>query len=494
MSVRDRIVAHRRARIAAEGHCLGVEVPQTRSAPLVPFLRDPGLICEIKRRSPSRGAIDSTLDPVALAGEYARRGVRSVSVLTEEDHFAGSLADLIAVKRAYPDLSVLRKDFLIDDEDIDVSFRAGADAVLLIASILTQDELARLHARAVALGMTALVELHDDRDFERARAVAPPVVGINARDLSTFRVDLLTPLRLRGRIDWPHRAVFESGAFHDEDAMLARSGGFEGLLVGEAAVRNPDAIDGLTRGLGFPVGARSFWTRIASLAGLRRPIVKICGITNAEDAEAAVGCGADLLGFVFADSPRRATPALLADVAHVDALKVAVVVAGGAHGELDPEVRDLLDAGLIDAVQFHGDETLEECARWGFPYYNAVRVATSADVTRAGDYRCPRVLVDARVDGVYGGSGARVPVDVLRGAADAPGSDEAAYVAGRPLWIAGGLTDTNVADVIRAFAPELIDASSGLEREPGRKDHDRMRAFFDAVRAAGRGDDGEQGV
>ncbi|TVQ22964.1 MAG: bifunctional indole-3-glycerol phosphate synthase/phosphoribosylanthranilate isomerase, partial [Spirochaetaceae bacterium] len=346
-------------------------------------------------------------------------------------------------------------------------------------------------ARATALGMAALVELHDDDDFARARTVSPPLVGINARDLSTFRVDLLTPLRLRPRIDWPHRAVFESGAFNEEDAMLARSGGFEGLLVGEAAVRNPDAITDLSRGLAFPAAASAFWTRIAELGGARRPIVKICGITNRDDAVAAVDAGADLLGFVFADSPRRATPELLSDVAGLDALKVAVVVAGGPHGPLDRRVRDLLDSGLIDAIQFHGDEAPDECARWGFPYYKAVRVATADDLERIGDYRGPRVLIDARADGAYGGSGVRVPVELLRAALDASVAGEAGYAGGRPLWIAGGLTDANVADVVRAFAPELVDASSGLEREPGRKDHARVRRFIDAARAAGR-DRGER--
>ncbi|MFW5688133.1 MAG: bifunctional indole-3-glycerol phosphate synthase/phosphoribosylanthranilate isomerase, partial [Spirochaetota bacterium] len=93
-NIRDRIVARRRERIAREGHALGADVPAEREVPLVPFLRDPPLICEIKRRSPSRGAIDASLDPVALAGRYRERGVRSLSVLTEEDHFGGSVADL----------------------------------------------------------------------------------------------------------------------------------------------------------------------------------------------------------------------------------------------------------------------------------------------------------------------------------------------------------------------------------------------------------------
>src|SRR4030042_575581 len=130
MNIRDRIAARRAERIAAEGHALGQAVPAARSALLIPFGQSPFLIAEIKRRSPSRGDIAAQADPVRQAGVYREQGVRSVSVLTEEDHFSGSLANLMAVKRAFPDLAVLRKDFLLDEEDIEVSFRAGADAVL----------------------------------------------------------------------------------------------------------------------------------------------------------------------------------------------------------------------------------------------------------------------------------------------------------------------------------------------------------------------------
>jgi len=323
-NIRDRIVARRRARIATEGHALGATVPESRVAPLVPFLRDPGLICEIKRRSPSRGAISVDLDPVALAGEYRARGVRSVSILTEEDHFGGSLADLIAVKSAYPDLAVLRKDFLVDEEDVRLSHRAGADAVLLIASMLDAGELERLHSLATGLGMAALVELHEDEDFAKARRTAPPLVGINARDLTSFRVDLLTPIRLRGKVDWEHRIVFESGVFTQEDALLVSSSGFDGILVGEAAVRDQDAIAGILKGLAGAAG--DFWRRLCSRMRDDRPLAKICGITNRDDAELAVELGADLIGFVFADSPRRADATVVRELADLEVLKVAVVV------------------------------------------------------------------------------------------------------------------------------------------------------------------------
>jgi indole-3-glycerol phosphate synthase/phosphoribosylanthranilate isomerase len=480
-------------------------VPAARGVPLQPFLRDPGLICEIKRRSPSRGDIDAGLDPVDLAAAYRERGVRSVSVLTEENHFAGSLADLIAVKQAYPDLAVLRKDFLLDEEDLEISFRAGADAVLLIASILDEPTLRRLHDRALGLGMAALVELHEPGDFVKGRAVRPELVGINARNLADFSVDLLTPIRLRTAIDWPHRAVFESGAFTHEDGLLVSSSGFDGLLVGEAAVRDQDAIPGLIAGLrGEPVpasgaaqpvaakpatprhavpgGSRPFWSSIGELLANRvatRPLVKICGITNRDDARLAAEQGADLLGFVFADSPRRASADVVRECSGLGVLRVAVVVTGShpETGEARPlphEVVELIAEGQIDAVQFHGDEAPDECASQAFPYYKALRPGTPEAVRQIAEYRSPRVLLDARSAKAYGGTGTRIDDAVLRAAQEYG-----------PLWIAGGLSDENIGEIARQWEPELVDVSSGLEAEAGRKDHERVRRFFAELAQAG---------
>jgi len=495
--IRTTIVRRRRERIEREGHALRATVPETRLVPIVPLLQDPPVICEIKRRSPSRGAIASKLDPVEQAGRYVERGVRSISILTEEDHFAGSLNDLVAVKRAYPELSVLRKDFLLDDEDVELSYRAGADAVLLIASILSADELARLNRTAAELGMAALVEVHDNEDIAKARDLKPELVGINARDLTTFTVDLLTPMRIRHLIDWPNRTVFESGVFTREHARLVASGGFAGLLVGEAVVRRSDCIPEIIDGFRLPrrdVSAfhptGDFWSRLAAgssdsmgsvTAGgpsggpstggpVRRPLVKICGITNREDAESAISLGADLIGFVMADSPRRATPEFVRSMKEIDVLKVAVVVSGGSHGPLDPDVAELLREGAVDAIQFHGEESPDECETGAFPYYRAVRLGSTDDAQQISAYGSPRVLVDARARDAYGGTGKRLSQELV-----------AAAAARGPLWIAGGINDENIAEVIRSFRPELVDASSGLEREPGRKDHARIRRFFAEV-------------
>ena len=481
MAYLAEIVAGRRRRVAAEGPALGAALPARREQPLTPLLAPaagPLLVCEIKRRSPSRGAIAPGLDAVQQARRYAAAGVRAVSVLTEPDHFGGALADLTAVKAACPQLSVLRKDFLLDERDLEVSYRAGADAVLLLAACLSARELSDLYRRAEALGMTPLVEVHDEADLAKARAVRPRLTGINSRDLTTFAVDTTLPARLRPAVDWPTTLLYESGIQCAEDAAFARAAGFDGVLVGEAVVRRPQLVAELRRVLAAaapPGGRRPFWERVFAARCARRggrPLVKVCGITNRGDAELAVALGADLLGFILAPSPRRAAPELLQELAALEVTKVGVVVNDVSAA------RPLLRAGLLDAVQLHGDEQPQECYELAFPYYKALRVGAAADLAQERGYRCPRVLLDAFARAVRGGSGRRVDADLLarRAAADPPP---------RPLWLAGGLGPDNVAAVVGAHQPELIDASSGLEAAPGRKDHAKLRAFFRRLPAAG---------
>ncbi len=470
MSILDTIVAQRRARIARDGHTMGSAIPAARTAPAAAFGAAPFLVCEVKRRSPSRGDILPGADAVAQAGRYAAAGVRNVSVLTEEDNFGGSLGDLARIKAAFPGIALLRKDFLLDVEDVDVSWRAGADAVLLIASLVDGPTLAAMHERARALGMEALVEVHDEADVAKARVFAPPLVGINGRDLRTFTVDPLHPVRLRDRIDWPARLVYESGVAAPEDVLLARSSGFDGVLVGETVMRRPETIPGLVTALDGPAAA--FWRGTCGRMRRGRPLVKVCGITNVEDAGSAVALGADMLGFVMAPSKRRAEPRLVRELANLDVLKVAVVVTERRDGvpRLDPAVEELLHEGLLDAVQLHGDETPTECAQIAFPYYKALRMRSVDEVAAMADYRCPRVLADAYSPAASGGTGQRVPSEII-----------AEIRKQRPLWIAGGIGPDNVGEVLRDFSPELIDASSRLEESSGRKDRKKLETFFTEI-------------
>jgi indole-3-glycerol phosphate synthase/phosphoribosylanthranilate isomerase len=470
MTVVEKIVARRRERIALEGHWLGTRAREARDVPLVSFGLDPFLVCEVKRRSPSRGDIASKIDVVEQARAYVRAGVRSISVLTEEDSFGGSLEDLERVKRELPGVAVLRKDFLLDEEDIDVSWRAGADAVLLIASLLDEDTLVSLHRAAQKRGLAALVEAHDAVDITRCRRLAPALVGINTRNLATFKVDLAHPLSLRPLVDWKTRLVFESGIRGPEDVLFARSGGFDGILVGETAMRLPEAVPGLVASFGW--AHNDFWKRLYARRKPGRTLVKICGITRRQDAEAAINLGADVLGFVMAPSKRRVSLELLRHFADLDSLKVAVVVTERDHGtpRLDSDVRRALDAGLVDAVQFHGEEKPDECATLAFPYYKAVRIKGMQDVESMTHYRCPRVLADAWAADATGGTGKRIPEELARAVSDRG-----------PLWIAGGIGPENVGEVVRVLRPELIDASSRLEASSGGKDREKLRAFFEEI-------------
>lgn len=488
-----RIVARRRERIAADGPAQGVDLPATRPAelPIQPFPQP--LICEIKRRSPSRGALAAEVDPVERAAAYRAAGAGAVSVLTEQDHFSGSLADLIAVKRAYPDLSVLRKDFLLEPIDVEVAWRAGADAVLVIAGILAGDEIAALLEAAARYRLTALVEIHDREDLEKIRALQPGVVGINSRDLRTFRVDLLTPPALLQEIDWQCQVVFESGVFYREDVELARDAGFAAVLVGEAVVREPARVRELAQVMAGPTpqtvpspAAESglpFWTAVAvhrerlRAGGNRqvRPLVKICGITTVEDALLAQELGADLLGIVYAPSTRRGPEGLARRLreAGITVPLVAVVVEPGTDGHVERAQQDRA-AGWISALQLHGDADVARAGEYGSPYFKAVKPATPAEagkmVTAA---RSIRLLVDARHPTLAGGTGQQVDPEILAAVQVA--------LAERPhgaLWLAGGLGADNVAEVVAAHQPELIDASSRLEEEPGRKDPTLLRQFF----------------
>jgi indole-3-glycerol phosphate synthase/phosphoribosylanthranilate isomerase len=470
MNIRDEIVQKRRECIAQKGFTLGCQVPEKRNLPVVRLDRKPFLICEVKRRSPSKGDIAPDKDPVKQAELYAKKGVKTVSVLTEPNYFSGSLSDLIHIKKTYPDLAVLRKDFLLEREDIHVSYRAGADAVLLIASILSKEKLQTLYAEARALGMAVLLEVHSEKDIEKAASIKPRFTGINSRDLSSFKVDLILPLMIKKGITWNTQLVFESGIWSEEDALFALSSGFSALLVGEAVMRNPEFIKEIQSAYTLKMG--NFWEKLYARKKKGRPLIKICGITRVEDANLAVRLGADALGFIFAPSPRQVKPSLLHELNGLDILKIGVVVCG-AQADIDPHVNKLLKQGYLDAIQFHGDEQPAACFKAAFPYYKAMQLRAADDIQTLNRYRCPRVLVDAYAEDACGGTGRVIPEELI-----AKTKEHTA------LWLAGGLGPDNIRDIIKRFHPELIDASSRLEAEPGKKDTHKLTQYFKEIERA----------
>ena len=200
-------------------------------------LAAPGLsvIAEVKRRSPSKGDLAADLDPAEVARAYAEGGAACLSVLTDVDHFGGSPQDLQAA-RAAVDLPVIRKDFTVCVADVYDARIMGADAVLLIAAALDDDELATFSQAASDVGLTALFEIHDEAELERALAADAKVVGVNQRDLITFEVDQERAVRMAPQIPEGLVRVAESGVRGVDDAAVLYQAGFDAVLVGESVV------------------------------------------------------------------------------------------------------------------------------------------------------------------------------------------------------------------------------------------------------------------
>lgn len=215
----------------------------TRQAPLdvLTRLRTPGLsvISEVKRSSPSKGALATIEDPAALATRYELGGAHAISVLTEKHRFNGSLADLDAV-RAAVQIPVLRKDFVVDDYQVWEARAHGADLVLLIVAALDDADLQRLHQLVLDLGMTPLVEVHTPDETRRAVDLGARLIGVNNRNLKTLDVDLAQFGRLVDLIDNDAVKVAESGILTPDDAALVHRQGADVVLVGEALVRHGD--------------------------------------------------------------------------------------------------------------------------------------------------------------------------------------------------------------------------------------------------------------
>jgi indole-3-glycerol phosphate synthase/phosphoribosylanthranilate isomerase len=274
-------------------------------------LRTPGLsgIAEVKRRSPSAGELRPDAEPAALAAAYERAGAAAVSILVDE-RFGGSWDDLHAA-RASSGLPVLAKGFFSTEADLRTAREVGADAALLLLRDLDDATARRLLDAATALGLETLVEAHDADELARAVALDAPVIGVNARDLSTFEIDRGEQLRLVADAPRNRIVIAESGIESRVQGAAAELAGADAILVGSTLMRAPDPA-----------------AKLSEL--LSRPLVKVCGITREEDVAAAAEAGADLVGFVLADgSPRRAAGVLPVP----DTMLAVAVVVGTAEAD-----------------------------------------------------------------------------------------------------------------------------------------------------------------
>ena len=494
-----KIVRMRKADIERLGLNFGIDIPEKRRVGHTEFLGNAGAILEVKRASPSKGDIAPDLNPIALATTYAEAHAQAVSVLTEMNYFKGSLHDLIAVadlmeRRRQQGLhacAVLRKDFLLYEDEIDIAYRCGADAVLLIARILDDEQLVKMAKRAQSFDMQAFVEVREADDFRKLQvvtevlgeAVAKTIVaGVNSRDLATFHTDPLVPASVRSKL--PAKAVFESGILTPADAAYARSLGFTGILVGEAVAKNPtlakDVVSAFESGCENAKG--KFWRKLTERLVERKaakkggPLVKICGITRAEDGLLAAELGADMLGFVFSTTKRLTNEEFVTSFstklrAGGNPVPILVGVITDPNSAEGKTAIRLAQEGILDAVQFHG--IAPSNADTSLPHYCAARVGEASDFEQVASLRKngePRVLLDAKVEGIPGGTGKTIPESLLH--------EKAGDL---PLWLAGGITPENAATICEKFHPELLDVSSGVEDAPGIKNHDKMRALFAAI-------------
>lgn len=195
------------------------------------------VIAEVKRSSPSKGNLAEIADPKRLADKYAAGGAQVISVLTERRRFGGSLADLTAVRSAV-EIPILRKDFMVDDYQVFEARAFGADVILLIVAALGDSQLSDLNDLALDLGMSVLVEVHDENELERAFQINPKLVGVNARNLKTLEVDLATCERLLPMIPQGHAAIAESGISSLTEVRRLVESGATGVLVGETFVKS----------------------------------------------------------------------------------------------------------------------------------------------------------------------------------------------------------------------------------------------------------------
>ena len=242
----ERILERHREVAAADRRALAPlldavgDTPPTRGFRGALFDRDSlGVISEIKRRSPSKGDLNTALDPAALAAAYERGGAACLSVLTDEEFFGGSADDLRAARSACA-LPVLRKDFTVCEHDVVDARLMGADCVLLIVAALDPSQLNDLHALAVEIGLDVLVEINGEHELEHALAAGSTLIGVNQRDLVTFEVDHDRAERMGGIIPGSAVKVAESGVRNGDDARRLYAAGYDAVLVGETLVTSSD--------------------------------------------------------------------------------------------------------------------------------------------------------------------------------------------------------------------------------------------------------------
>ena len=469
----DKIVEATKIRVAQEKE---VETPEAVKAAALALPSDTGFpfeaalrqqdfnfICEVKKASPSKGIIAEDFPYLDIAKEYEVAGAAAISVLTEPDFFKGDKKYLQEIASTVK-IPVLRKDFIIDEYQIYQAKVWGASAILLICACLDVPTLTKFRELADSLGLSSLVEAHDEHEVQMAIDCGARIIGVNNRNLKDFTVDVQNSVRLRNLVQDDVIFVSESGLETPEDIQVLRDNNIGVALMGETFMRSPNKVEKLAYLYG-----PTYYT----------PKVKMCGISNVETIPAIVDAKPDYMGLVFAPSKRQVTveqAKILIEELHKQCInhydiKVVKTVGVFVNETLDNLVR-IADTANLDAVQLHGDEdeafiqSLKE--RTNVEVWKAVQIRSAADAEAWIDSSADMLLFDAYHKDERGGTGEVFDWSFL---------DEFE----RPFMLAGGIDSTNVARAIRTVRPYGIDISSGIETE-GVKDNEKITAFTNIVR------------
>ena len=473
----DTIVEATKIRVAKEKQ---VESPEAVKAAALALPSDTGFpfeaalrqqdfnfICEVKKASPSKGIIAEHFPYLDIAKEYEVAGAAAISVLTEPDFFKGDKKYLQEIASTVK-IPVLRKDFIIDEYQIYQAKVWGASAILLICACLDVPTLTKFRELADSLGLSSLVEAHDEKEVQMAIDCGARIIGVNNRNLKDFTVDVQNSVRLRNLVQDDVIFVSESGLETPEDIQVLRDNNIGVALMGETFMRSPNKVEKLAYLYG-----PTYYT----------PKVKMCGISKVETIPAIVDAKPDYMGLVFAPSKRQVTveqAKILIEELHKQCInhydiKVVKTVGVFVNETLDNLVR-IADTANLDAVQLHGDEdeafiqSLKE--RTNVEVWKAVQIRSAADAEAWIDSSADMLLFDAYHKDERGGTGEVFDWSSLD-----------AFE--RPFMLAGGIDSTNVARAIRTVRPYGIDISSGIETN-GVKDDEKITAFTKIVKSIGR--------
>lgn len=465
-----------------------------RIFPFETALRGEGIhfICECKKSSPSKGLIAPDFPYVKIAESYEAAGASAISVLTEPKWFLGS-DDYLKEIVSHTSVPVLRKDFTVDPYMIYQAKTFGASAVLLICAVLPEEELREDIAICDSLGLSALVEAHDEREVSQAVRAGARVIGVNNRNLRDFTVDIHNSIRLRELAPEDTIFVAESGIHSPEAVEELREHHVNAVLIGEQLMRaeDPGKELGRLRGTSMqePLAThRDMRTDLPEAetergernapGKSRRTFVKICGLRRRADGDIVNRAKPDYAGFIFAPGRRRYIDPEEAEEIR-EALDPRIQSVGVFVNASPEEIQKIHRICPTDLIQLHGQETEEEIQtlRKLLPPTGIIKAfslggtATEDRETLEQAARSPADLL--LFDHGRGGSGASFDWSVLAGFR-------------RPYLLAGGISEENVNQALEALRPYGVDVSSSLETD-GYKDEEKVKRFMGRLSDAGKG-------